>query len=172
MGFMDKEYNKVNFFKRFVFIQSIESKEIRIPDHIFVSYEGMSFKIFLEIENKCKLCQEAHSNLKLPTRAPTEKVDLNARLDQVRTTHMQVDVEEIQPSTPSAPAPTPTPGNDPPPTQEVNNHPVLPIETDPTQHASFSQIPSDAQGDSTAPPRTSLWRESRESVQDQNEFER
>ncbi|KAI5740122.1 hypothetical protein M8J76_000660 [Diaphorina citri] len=96
MGFLDKEYSKINFFKRYLFIQSADSQEIKIPDHMFVTHEGMSYKIFLEIENKCKICQEPHPTNKCPTKVPTDKPNLNERLEQARMTRMQVDQETSQ----------------------------------------------------------------------------
>lgn len=74
------------FFKRYVFIQSTESKEILVPDHIIVTYEGSSYKVYLEIENKCKICHEPHPTNKCPTKHNTEKSDLTLRLDKAKLT--------------------------------------------------------------------------------------
>ncbi|KAI5721688.1 hypothetical protein M8J77_000515 [Diaphorina citri] len=83
MGFLDKEYNNVCFFKRYVFIQSTESKEIIVPDYIIVTYEGNPYKVYLEIENKCKFCHEPHPTNKCPTK---HTPDLTLRLDKAKST--------------------------------------------------------------------------------------
>lgn len=85
MGFLDKEFSNIAFFKRFVFIQSMDSREMVIPDYIIVTYEGISYKVYLEIENKCKKCQGPHPANKC-TVIPQDdgKRNLKLRLDQAK----------------------------------------------------------------------------------------
>lgn len=87
MGFLDKEYRGIAFFKRYIFIQSTDSKNIVIPDYLIVTYEGTTYKVYLEIENKCKKCQGPHPANKCPTDQTSgeqENSDLQIRLNKVK----------------------------------------------------------------------------------------
>lgn len=94
MGFLDKEYSNISFFKRYIFIQSTESKDIVIPDYIIVTYEGNSYRVYLEIENKCKKCQGPHPTNKCPSNQDPQEVkqNLEIRLNKAKqSTNKQVD---------------------------------------------------------------------------------
>lgn len=91
MGFLDREYSNISFFKRYLFIQS--EKEIRVPDHMFVTYEGNSYKIYLEIENRCKICNEPHSTNKCPNKQPAKRSELDTRLEQAKNSQSQQNIE-------------------------------------------------------------------------------
>uniref|UniRef100_A0A8D8Q4Z9 Uncharacterized protein n=1 Tax=Cacopsylla melanoneura TaxID=428564 RepID=A0A8D8Q4Z9_9HEMI len=114
MGFLDKEYSNISFFKRFIFIQSTDSTEIKIPDHLFVMFEGTSYKIYLEIENRCKHCSEPHPTNKCPKKQPAEKSELSIRLELAKTTQNQ----NQEQNTPAI-VPLENQGNNQPTSQQV-----------------------------------------------------